>query len=143
MRKLIVTAAFVIVAALAVVSVAVATPPSGVSVQTLGDTTFWGRTRIITRVITIQPGGTSGWHAWQGAVVKVTVLSGTASVYLSNCVRRQEPAGATYVERLGERNVVRNETTTQPVVLLARFVLPAGAVPVRIDLPAPAGCAVA
>jgi len=121
-------------------NVASATPASGISAVNIGDTTFWGTTRILTQVITFQPGATSGWHG-HGGVTQVMIISGTGTFYSPDCTSQQQPTGSFFIEQPGENHLLRNETT-EPLVVVARYILPLGAPP-RIDRPAPAGCAVA
>src|SRR5437763_1519101 len=87
MRKLVATLAVALVAFLAVgASPAAATPPSGSMAQPLVDVTF-GPWHFFLQRVTILPGGTSGWHL-HVAGVRLVVISGTVTVYSSDCVGR-------------------------------------------------------
>jgi quercetin dioxygenase-like cupin family protein len=139
MRKILAVLALSITAVLAVgAGTAGATPGSGVSAQTIVDVTF-GQSRILVQVLTIQPGGTTGWHSHPGPTT-IIVFSGTGTFYGTDCVPHRFGPGQSFTEQPGEVGVFRNEGA-RPLVFLVFFQIPAGVSP-RIDQPAPAGCAV-
>jgi quercetin dioxygenase-like cupin family protein len=147
-----------VVAALLVVP-ALATPPSGVTQQVLGRgqlaevhakasaTPDWwakietkGGSDLITALVTIQPGGTLGWHSHPGFDI-ATVVSGTATYYEANdptCTPRVVTAGQVRFNLAGDVHILRNEGTV-PLVLVANLLVPHGAAP-RIDQPDPGNC---
>jgi uncharacterized RmlC-like cupin family protein len=100
-----------------------------------------GSVDFVMQSITIGTPGSSGWHGHTG-VVLVNVVSGTVTRYDADCVATVNAAGSAFVES-GENvpALVRNESTTTPVVLNATWIVPAGtpATGLRIDLPNP-GC---
>ena len=68
--------------------------------------------------VTIQPGGWLGWHSHPGLSF-VVVKSGTASFYeADDCSRQVIPAGGTFFEFANDVHMVRNESTTEPLVNL-------------------------
>jgi quercetin dioxygenase-like cupin family protein len=87
--------------------------------------------------VTIQPGGTFGWHSHPGPSF-VIVKSGTATFYDANCTRHVVPTGSTLFEPAGDVHIPRNEGN-EPLVVVVVQVLPTGA-PRRIDEPSPADC---
>ncbi|CAN5221414.1 hypothetical protein BH23GEM2_BH23GEM2_19920 [soil metagenome] len=116
--------------------------PGGVSVEPLGRSSFpddinvmfrikQGRATNVVQVdgpsdvllakITVQPGGSFGWHTHHGPVI-VTVVSGTLSVInASDCVDRTYPAGTAFVDP-GQGNVhVGFNQGEVPVVVYGTF----------------------
>lgn len=90
------------------------------------------------QTITFGPNSSSGWHRHPG-VVLVTVKSGTAVHYDSNCNPETIAAGQTFWESGAHATLLRNETSHDMVVYVS-YILPTGA-PLRIDMPNP-GCPV-
>lgn len=115
---------------------AVATPASGVTSRTIARTTVDGRDYVL-REITIQPGGSTGWHYHDGTLYAL-VKQGTLTRTLADCATVTHPQGSVVIERSGADNVHigRNLGTTE-VVLEALYVNPAGS-PLSQDAPAPA-----
>jgi quercetin dioxygenase-like cupin family protein len=147
--------------------IALATPPSGVVTQTFGvgrftdidattktdidpgnATNFWqarintkGESDLYVLQNTIAPGGTFGWHSHPGPSL-VIVKSGTATFYLADdptCSPKVVTAGQGFVDNGHDTHVVRNESTTTPLVTVVVSLVPAG-FGRRIDEPAPANC---
>ena len=136
-----------------------ATPPSGVTTETIGSGTFeefdvhmktapWkvfidtkGASDLNIVKSTAVPGGTFGWHTHPGPCF-VMVLSGTATKYEGDdptCTPEVIPAGGTFVDNPGAfGHLVRNEGTVDLVVVIARLVPQAAAI--RIDVPNPGYC---
>lgn len=132
---------------LVAVTVAAATPSSGVSVTELGRAEniepfaidAQGDNDVVVLAATIEPGGTTGWHSHPGTEIAV-VKTGTLTVYDGNCVPRTVTAGHGRVQHAKTIHLGRNEGST-PVELYATFVIPHGS-PVRVDERAPEGCRV-
>ncbi|MFE4328331.1 cupin domain-containing protein [Streptomyces sp. NPDC056831] len=114
---------------------AVATPGSGVSgtvvakgtsVGKLKVKTPNGRTDVTFRTITVEPGGSTGWHTHGGQLVAV-VKSGTLTRTLDDCSVEVTPAGSSFIEPSGSahRHIGRN-LGTEPVVLWVTYLLPEG-----------------
>lgn len=147
-------------------SVALATPPSGVTTEPIakgrfGDiyvkartdvdpdtrTDFWqalintkGSSDLEVLKNTIAPGGSFGWHSHPGPSL-VIVKSGTATFYFANdptCTPHVVTAGSGFVDSGGDVHVVRNEGTVDLVTVVASLI-PAGATR-RIDEPNPGNC---
>ena len=138
---------------------ALATSPVGVSLLPLAPVGHFGeintkaksgdwRARIKTAgvsdmyvtQVTIQPGGTLGWHVHPGPSF-VIVKSGTASFYQANdpsCTARTIAAGGTLFEPAGLIHIVRNEGTV-PLVNVVVQLIPTGA-PRLISEPSPGNC---
>ncbi|MEL5959999.1 cupin domain-containing protein [Streptomyces sp. CLV115] len=114
---------------------AVATPGGGVSGTVLAKGTSagklemrtpHGRTDVTFRTITVEPGGSTGWHTHRGPLVAV-VESGTLTRTLDDCSVEETPAGSSFIEPsgAGHRHVGRN-LGTGPVVLWVTYLLPEG-----------------
>jgi quercetin dioxygenase-like cupin family protein len=100
-----------------------------------------GAVDFVTVTITIDPLGSSGWHAHPG-VLLVTVASGTETFYNEHCVGTVHAAGtasASFVESGNDAFVAHNESTTTPVVVYVTYIVPAGTTALRIDKANP-GC---
>ncbi|TXI52459.1 cupin domain-containing protein [Mycolicibacter arupensis] len=119
-------------------SLAVATPSDGISGVTLSQTTIEGRDYLL-REITIEPGGSTGWH-WHDGTVFGVVRAGTLTHNRADCSldgvygpgdQITEPGGPAHV------HIGRNLGPT-PVVMQAVYLLPIAA-PLMQDAPDP-GC---
>ena len=152
-------AAVVAVVAWLVVVPALATPPSGVTQEVLGAgrladvhakaeaTPEWwakvetkGLSDLLTVRVTVQPGGTLGWHSHPGFDI-ATVVSGTATYYEADdptCTPQVVTAGHVRFNPAGDVHTLRNEGTA-PLVFVANLLVPDGAAP-RIDQPDPGNC---
>jgi quercetin dioxygenase-like cupin family protein len=95
-------------------------------------------TEVIIQDQALSPGGYGGWHSHPGPVI-VTVTQGTASFYESDCVRRDYPAGTSFIEDADVVHNLRNESTTDTLRLANAFLLPGGA-PRRIEEAQPQTC---
>jgi quercetin dioxygenase-like cupin family protein len=128
-----------------------ATPPVGLTNVLLarGTNTSHGTiplkfgTDVVMVRITVDPGGSSGWHSHPGGAI-IIVEQGTLTVYSPvghRCRTTTYSAGQAFIERPGEVDDVFN-TSTIPYVLYVTFprVPPGGAT--RIDEPAPGTCQV-
>ena len=93
--------------------------------------------------MTIQPGGTVGWHSHPGPVT-VFVQQGTLTTYAEDdplCRPQHFTPGMTYNDRGAPHvHLARNEGTV-PVVLLVLYTNVALTAAPRIDAPAPGNCA--
>jgi quercetin dioxygenase-like cupin family protein len=126
-----------------------ATPPSGLTSVPLarGSNTSDGTiplkagTDVALAQITVNPGGSSGWHSHPGGAI-VVVQQGSLTVYRSvgsECQTTTYTAGQAFVERPGEVDQVIN-TGTDPYVLFVTFPrVPQGA-SARTDEPDPGTC---
>ncbi|GAA2989304.1 cupin domain-containing protein [Streptomyces fulvorobeus] len=114
---------------------ATATPGSGVTGTVVAKGTSAGRLKVVSpkgradvtfRTITIQPGGSTGWHTHAGQLLAV-VQAGTLTRTLSDCSVEVTPAGTSFVEPsgAGHRHIGRN-TGSEPVVLWVAYLLPEG-----------------
>ena len=103
-----------------------------------------GASQLYVLQNTVVPGGTFGWHSHTGPSL-VIVLSGAATEYEGNdptCTPHLHPAGSTFVDE-GEASghLVRNESTTDTLVVVVVRLIPEALVPTqRIDLPNPGYC---
>jgi quercetin dioxygenase-like cupin family protein len=158
-----VVVAFAAVAALVATALlvvpALATPPSGVTVTPLAPvgqfneikenakTGDW-RAKIKTKgvsdlhvnEVTIQPGGTLGWHYHPGPSF-VIVKSGTASFYMGNdptCTPHVIPTGGTLFEPANMVHIVRNEGIVPLVNVVVQLIPTSG--PRLISVPSPGNC---
>jgi quercetin dioxygenase-like cupin family protein len=81
-----------------------------------------GPTQALVTSITVDPGGTFGWHSHPGPVL-VTVAKGTLAEFHADgrsCPRTTVTAGQAFVESGGEVHLARNAGST-PVELNATF----------------------
>jgi quercetin dioxygenase-like cupin family protein len=126
-----------------------ATPPSGLTNVQLARGTDLSNgtiplqfgTDVAMAQITVNPGGSSGWHAHPGGAI-IVVQQGTLTVHQSQgnqCQTATYAAGQAFLERPGEMDQVIN-TGTIPYVLFVTFPrVPQGDSP-RIDEPDPGTC---
>jgi quercetin dioxygenase-like cupin family protein len=126
-----------------------ATPPSGLTNTLLarGTDTSHGTiplkfgTDVVMTQITVDPGGSAGWHSHPGGAI-VVVQQGSLTVYSPvghKCQTTTYSAGQAFIERPGEVDNVLN-TGTIPYVLYVTFPrVPQGG-SARIDQPDPGTC---
>jgi quercetin dioxygenase-like cupin family protein len=116
---------------------AFATQPVGVEAVTISQATVNG-IDYITREITIQPGGSTGWHYHDGRVFGV-VREGTLTRTMADCTNIVSETGAAVTEESGS-NHVHNGRNLGPVAvkLWVDYIEPAGA-PLSVEVPDP-GC---
>jgi quercetin dioxygenase-like cupin family protein len=152
-RKLTQTIITVAIVALAFAGVAVfkarATPPSGLTNVPLARGTDVSAGTIPLRVgtdvamaqITVDPGGSSGWHSHPGGAI-IIVKQGSLTVYRSigsQCESTTYGAGQAFIERPGEVDQVIN-TGAGPYVLFVTFPRVPQGDSARIDAPDPGTC---
>ncbi|MCA1622856.1 MAG: cupin domain-containing protein [Acidobacteria bacterium] len=135
------------------------TTPSGVSVRALAPTAQYdeikskakdgnweadiktkGLSDLHVIEVTIQPGGTLGWHRHLGWSF-VTVKSGTATFYEADdptCSPNVVTAGSSLFEPAGDMHIVKNEGTV-PLVNVVVQLIPTGA-PRLLSEPSPGNC---
>jgi quercetin dioxygenase-like cupin family protein len=116
--------------------VASATPSRGVTAKVLAQWTAGDRDYVL-REITVDPGGSTGWHHHDGtlyAVVKKGVLTRTLADCTTTFVHHR---GDTLIEEPAHVHVGRNLAPV-PMVLEVLYVNPAGT-PLSRDEPNP-GC---
>ncbi len=126
-----------------------ATPPSGLTNVLLAHGTDQSHgtiplefgTDVVMTQITVNPGGSSGWHSHPGGAI-IVVAQGTLTVYHAqgdDCAVTTYSAGQSFIERPGEVDDVLNETSS-PYVLYVTFPrVPQGG-SARIDQPDPGIC---
>jgi len=159
-RIVIVATTFAVLAtAASVVVPALATSPVGVTVTPLAPTGTFGEIHAKAKIgpwdakiktkgnsdlyvtqVTIQPGGTLGWHSHPGLSF-VIVKQGTATFYDGNdptCTPQTVQAGETAFEPEGHVHIVRNEGSV-PLVNVVVQLVPQGA-PRLISQPDPGNC---
>lgn len=121
-----------------------ATPPDGVTAETLAHVSFpliagsaeFAGTDFTARRITIAPGGTTGWHYHDGPVYAY-VESGVLTRTLHDCTRVSTPAGQVVAEEVDASHVHQGANLGDvPVVLYAAYIEPPGK-PFAEDAPAP------
>ena len=98
-------------------------------------------TDVAMAQITVQPGGSSGWHSHPGGAI-VVVKQGSLTVYESvgsQCQTETYSAGQAFIERRGEVDQVIN-TGTGPYVLFVTFPRVPQGDSARIDEPDPGNC---
>ena len=126
-----------------------ATPPAGLTNvplargtnQSTGTIPLQFATDIAMAQITVEPGGSSGWHSHPGGAI-VVVKQGSLAVHQaigSQCQTETYSAGQAFIERPGELDQVTNNGTI-PYILLVTFPrVPQGDSP-RTDEPDPGTC---
>jgi quercetin dioxygenase-like cupin family protein len=98
-------------------------------------------TDVAMAQITVDPGGSSGWHSHPGGAI-IVVKTGTLTVYRSlgsQCQTTTYSAGQAFIERPGEVDQVIN-TGTVPYVLFVTFPRVPQSESARIDEPDPGTC---
>jgi quercetin dioxygenase-like cupin family protein len=97
---------------------------------------------MLVTSITVDPGGSFGWHSHPGPVL-VSVSKGTLAVYDSHhgshCVRSTVTAGQAFVEPGAHVHLARNEGST-PVELNAVFLARTGTTEFLTAEQEPKGC---
>jgi quercetin dioxygenase-like cupin family protein len=125
-------------AAVVAPSAAVATPPVNVDSVVINQSTVDG-IDYITKRITIQPGGSTGWHYHDGRVFGV-VREGTLTRTMADCKDVVDPTGAPVTEGVGPAHAHNGRNLGPvPLVLWVDYIQPAGA-PLSVDVPPPPGC---
>lgn len=127
------------IAALSVLTPATAfgTPGVNLDAATISQSTVNG-VDYITREITIQPGGSTGWHYHDGRVFGV-VREGTLTRTMADCSVVVSPAGSAVNEESGSDHVHVGRNLGQvPLVLWIDYIEPAGT-SLSVDVPDP-GC---
>jgi quercetin dioxygenase-like cupin family protein len=129
-----------ILGAVMVPTMAQATPSSGVSARIIYQVTA-GHTDFVLREITIQPGGSTGWH-WHDGTLFGRVEAGTLTHTDADCTTvATYRAGQGIVEPSGAGNVhIGRNLGPTPLVLEVLYVNPAGA-PLAEDAADP-GCGI-
>ena len=130
--------------------------PSGVHIVPLSHGTIGSRVQVddagiqittggprdmLVTAITVDPGGSFGWHSHPGPVL-VTVSKGTLAVYDadgSRCRRSTVGAGQSFVEDGGHVHLARNEGAGS-VELNAIFLARTGTSVFLLPEPEPKGC---
>jgi quercetin dioxygenase-like cupin family protein len=100
-----------------------------------------GRKDVLVTSITVDPGGSFGWHSHPGPVI-VTVGRGTLSLFHATkhgCARETVTAGAGFVEGGGDVHLARNEGDA-PVELNATFFARPGTQDFLVPEQPPRGC---
>jgi quercetin dioxygenase-like cupin family protein len=126
-----------------------ATPPSGlVNIPVArgtnvshGTIPLQAGTDIAMAQITVEPGGSSGWHSHPGGAI-IVVKMGTLTVYRSlggQCQTETFSAGQAFIERPGEVDQVVNAGSSAYVLWVTFPRVPQGESP-RIDEPNPGTC---
>ena len=98
---------------------------------------------MVFQVLTIQPGGFTGWHTHPGPTF-VALAQGEGTMYrggATGCTPTKYAVGSGFLQHPTEVHNMRNEGTT-PLVLHAFYLLPPGTADsaIRIDQPQPASC---
>ena len=130
-----------------------ATPPSGLTNVPLARGTFpphaivpLGGTDVAMAQITVNPGGSSGWHSHPGGAI-IVVAQGTLTKYHAGgtyrhgnrCEITTYNAGQAFIEAPGEVDQVIN-TGTIPYILYVTFPLVPQGAATRIDQADPGTC---
>ena len=149
-RMRLVLGASMIVASLALASVALATGSTGSVVSEVvgagsmstgaGLAAMPGTNTVVAR-FTFGPNSSTGWHTHPGKTL-VTVKSGTFTVYhAQDCEPRVYGPGDAFVELPSTVHIGRNETGSVVELGVVFFGVPIGGSP-RIDQPQPEDCTI-
>ena len=148
----------------ATVAPGAATPPSGLTNvplargtnQSDGTIPLRGGTDVAMAEITVNPGGSAGWHSHPGGAI-VVVKQGELTVYAlgkgddeqgqsqsdqeggPRCVITRYTHGQSFIERIGEVVDAVNTGSTDTVLLVTFPGVPVGGSS-RIDMPDPGTC---
>ena len=124
-------------ASMALSATANATPAENTDAVVISQATVNG-VDYITREITIQPGGSTGWHYHDGRVFGV-VREGTLTRTMADCSVVVSPEGSAVTEDSGPNHVhIGRNLGPEPVKLWIDYIEPAGT-PLAVDVPDP-GC---
>jgi quercetin dioxygenase-like cupin family protein len=116
---------------------AAATPSENADAVIISQATVDG-VDYITREITIQPGGSTGWHYHDGRVFGV-VREGTLTRTMKDCSVVVSPEGSAVTEDSGaDHTHIGRNLGPGPLVLWVDYIEPAGT-PLAVDVPDP-GC---
>ena len=116
---------------------AAATPSENADAVIVSQATVDG-VDYITREITIQPGGSTGWHYHDGRVFGV-VREGTLTRTMKDCSVVVSPEGSAVTEDSGaDHTHIGRNLGPGPLVLWVDYIEPAGT-PMAVDVPDP-GC---
>ena len=116
---------------------AAATPSENADAVIISQATVDG-VDYITREITIQPGGSTGWHYHDGRVFGV-VREGTLTRTMKDCSVVVSPEGSAVTEDSGaDHTHIGRNLGPGPLVLWVDYIEPAGT-PLAVDMPDP-GC---
>ena len=116
---------------------AAATPSENADAVIVSQTTVDG-VDYITREITIQPGGSTGWHYHDGRVFGV-VREGTLTRTMKDCSVVVSPEGSAVTEDSGaDHTHIGRNLGPGPLALWVDYIEPAGT-PLAVDMPDP-GC---
>ena len=127
----------IVPASMVLSATASATPGVGVDSVIISQATVNG-IDYITKEITIQPGGSTGWHYHDGRVFGV-VREGTLTRNMADCSEVVSPAGSAVTEDSGPNHVhIGRNLGPVPLVLWVDYIEPAGS-PQAEDVPDP-GC---
>ena len=126
-------------ASAALSAAASATAPVNAEAVTISQATVAG-IDYITREITIQPGGSTGWHYHDGRVFGV-VREGTLTRTMGDCSVVASPEGSAVTEESGPTHAhIGRNLGPAPLVLWVDYIAPAGT-PLSVEVPDP-GCGV-
>jgi len=130
-------AAATVPASMVLPATAFATPGANIDAATISQSTVDG-VDYITREITIQPGGSTGWHYHDARVFGV-VREGTLTRAMADCTDVVSPAGSAVTEDSGPNHVhIGRNLGPVPLELWIDYIEPAGS-PLSVDVPDP-GC---
>jgi len=114
---------------------AAATPSENADAVIVSQATVDG-VDYITREITIQPGGSTGWHYHDGRVFGV-VREGTLTRTMKDCSVVVSPEGSAVTEDTGaDHTHIGRNLGPGPLVLWVDYIEPAGT-PLAVDVPDP------
>jgi len=102
--------------------------PDQIKLQTAGDV------RVFSQTLTIQAGGSTGWHSHPGPVL-VTVVHGTFRYQESDCSFVDYTTGQTVLDSGGGHVHIGRNVGSDVLSLAVTYLIPVGEAP-RIDVPA-------
>lgn len=76
---------------------------------------------VVVARVTVEPGGTSGWHTHPGPVI-VSVVEGDVDITFSgDCVARSYTAGEAFVDTGGHAEIATNPSESERAMVYAIF----------------------
>jgi len=94
-----------------------------------------GPVDVVVVDVTFGPSASAGWHSHPGPVF-VVIKTGTLSVWMDDCVKHTYSPGQSFFEAGSVSNMlVKNENATTAATVVATFIVPVGATPLRIGEP--------
>lgn len=80
-------------------------------------------TEVSVLTLTVDPGGTTGWHSHPGLAV-IALSDGTGKLYAADCTAKEIRAGEAFLEDGDDAPTEFRNESSSPVVLTVSFIAP-------------------